>query len=60
MSFRKKVDQAKRKDNKQSFSKDVQDYAEAVTRASTDLGRRETRLNILEAVIDKALTKAKG
>jgi hypothetical protein len=59
-SFRKLVDQAKRKDNQKTFSKDVHDYAEAVTRAATDLGRRETRLEVLEKRIEAALRKVPG
>jgi Protein of unknown function DUF262 len=53
--FRAKVDIAKRKDNKKKFAAAVHEYAEAVTRAATDLGRRETRLRILEQVIESAL-----
>ena len=52
--FRSDVDQAKRKDNKKKFPKNVSDYAEAVSRAATDLGRREARLQILEDCIQKA------
>jgi hypothetical protein len=51
--FRMEVDQAKRKDNKKKFTSDIHDYAEAVTRAATDLGRRETRLRILEQRIQR-------
>jgi|SRR5579864_427625 len=58
-AFRSSVDQAKRKDNKRQFPRDVHDYAEAVTRAATDLGRREMRLQILEARIAKALAGSK-
>jgi len=54
--FRGEVDQAKRKDNKKKFGDDVHAYAEAVTRAATDLGRREERLQILEARLAAALT----
>ena len=60
MQFRQRVDQAKRKDNEQKFSQDVEQYAEAVTRAATDLGRRETRLRVLEARIRKGLSAATG
>lgn len=56
--FRKQVDQAKRKDNVKTFPKDVHAYAEAVTRAATDLGRRETRLRVLEGRIANALSAA--
>jgi hypothetical protein len=60
--FRAQVDQAKRKDNKKKFSKDIDEYVEAVTRAATDLGRRETRLRILETRLENSLNKkaAKG
>jgi len=55
--FRSQVDQAKRKDNKKKFGADVEEYVEAVTRAATDLGRRETRLRILEDRLQSALKK---
>jgi hypothetical protein len=54
-SFRDEVDQAKRKDNKTQFSQDVHDYAEAVTRAASDLGRRNARLQILESRLNIVL-----
>ena len=57
-SFREEVDQAKRKDNKTQFSQDIHDYAEAVTRAASDLGRRSARLQILEKRLDHALGAA--
>jgi hypothetical protein len=53
--FRSEVDQAKRKDNKKRFDDDVHAYAEAVTRAATDLGRRAERLRILESRLQGAL-----
>lgn len=56
--FRNEVDQAKRKDNRKKFADDVHAYAEAITRAATDLGRREERLRILEARLEGALTMA--
>jgi hypothetical protein len=56
-TFRKQVDQAKKKDNEKTFVKDVHDYAEAVTRAATDLGRRETRVRILEGRLKKAIQR---
>ena len=46
--FRDQVDLAKRKDNTTKFASYIHDYVEAVTRAATDLGRRETRLRVLE------------
>jgi hypothetical protein len=57
-SFRAQVDQAKRKDNKKKFPNDVHEYAEAVTRAATDLGRREARLRILEKRLAKGMQAA--
>jgi hypothetical protein len=54
-AFRTKVDEAKRKDNRKKFPAAVHEYAEAVTRAATDLGRREARLRVLEAVIKAAI-----
>jgi hypothetical protein len=56
-SFRKQVDQAKKKDNTKQFGADIHEYAEAVTRAATDLGRRETRLRILEQHLKRALQR---
>jgi hypothetical protein len=53
--FRSEVDQAKKKDNRTTFADDVHVYAEAVTRAATDLGRREERLRVLEARLQSAL-----
>lgn len=53
--FRKQVDQAKRKDNTKKFAAEIHEYADAVTRAATDLGRRELRLRILEGRIRRAL-----
>jgi hypothetical protein len=58
-AFRSKVDMAKRKDNKKRFSADVHEYAEAVTRAATDLGRREVRLRIMEKHLENAIQGAK-
>ncbi len=59
ITFRQEVDQAKRKDNKRAFAPDVHEYAEALTRASTDLGRRETRLRILETRLQNILVTPK-
>jgi hypothetical protein len=56
--FRNRVDQAKRKDNQTRFSQDVHMYAEAVTRAASDLGRRVERLRVLETLIQRALAGA--
>src|SRR5262245_43416129 len=48
MDFRTKVDQAKKKTNTKGFAQEVHQYADAVTRAATDAGRRELRLQILD------------
>jgi hypothetical protein len=56
--FRTEVDQAKRKDNRKKFADEIHAYAEAITRAATDLGRREERLRILEARLHDALATA--
>ncbi len=53
--FRAEVDQAKKKDNTAFFPVDVKEYAEAVTRAASDLGRRDARLRILEGRLQSAL-----
>jgi hypothetical protein len=53
--FRAEVDQAKRKDDATEFPVDVKEYAEAVTRAASDLGRRNARLRILESRLQRAL-----
>jgi len=57
-AFRDQVDQAKRKDNTRIFPSYIQEYVEAVTRAATDLGRRETRLRVLEDRLASSLKKA--
>lgn len=59
-AFRSEVDLAKRKDNRQQFEEDIHEYADAVTRAATDRGRRETRLGIVETRIAKALAAREG
>lgn len=48
MEFKSLVDQAKRQDNRATFPKPVTEYADAVSRAASDAGRREMRLRILE------------
>lgn len=53
-AFRKRADKAKKKDNKENLPQYVKDYAEAVTRASTDLGRRLIRIAVLEAILTGA------
>ncbi|MDP9194029.1 MAG: DUF262 domain-containing protein [Acidobacteriota bacterium] len=50
-SFRSRADKAKRKDNREQFPRYVHDYADAVTRASTDLGRRLYRIAVVEALL---------
>ena len=49
--FRAKADKAKQKDNRESLPRYITDYAEAVTRASTDLGRRLYRIAVVEALL---------
>ena len=49
--FRQDVDQAKRRDNIELFPKYIEDYADAATRATTDLGRRLYRINVVEALL---------
>ncbi|MEM7247040.1 MAG: DUF262 domain-containing protein [Acidobacteriota bacterium] len=49
--FREKVDRAKRKGPTPRLAKKVLSYADAATRASTDLSRRELRIRILREVI---------
>jgi hypothetical protein len=53
-SVRAKVDQAKKRDNKKQFPKYIHDYADAVTRAATDVARRTLREKILRARIERA------
>ncbi len=49
--FRDHVDQAKRRDNEQTFPKYIRDYADAATRASTDLARRVLRSKTITSVV---------
>ena len=51
-SLNSEIRQAKKRDNTQEFNKDVHRYAEAVTRASTDLARRNIRQAVLNERID--------
>lgn len=53
VDFRKRVDQAKRKDNARKFTSEVHEYADAVTRAASDAGRRTTRLRILSGILSE-------
>lgn len=55
MSFQAEVSQAKKKDNTKSFDKAVHLYADAITRAATDVSRRTERLKILQSIIHEAL-----
>jgi len=50
-AFRLKVDEAKKKGTRKKFPKYVTDYVEATTRASTDLGRRLSRIDVVEALL---------
>lgn len=51
MRFRAQVNHAKRKDNERRFAKRVHDYADAVTRAATDVARRRTRHDIVREIV---------
>jgi len=51
------VDQAKRRDNKVKYPKDIVDYADAVTRAATDVARRKARFEILLKKISNIIKK---
>lgn len=53
MRFRAEVDEAKRKDNVRRFRRAVHAYADAVTRASSDISRRKERLEILVELVEK-------
>lgn len=59
-TFRDQVDQAKKKDNTTTFAPYIHEYVEAVTRAATDLGRREARLKVLESRLGVSLKKAQA
>ena len=50
-TFRAKADQAKKKDRASGLPQYCLDYAEAVTRASTDLGRRLYRISVVASII---------
>lgn len=54
MRFRRQVDQAKRRDNVRQFRSEVHEYADAVTRAATDVARRKRRAEILSEIIEDA------
>lgn len=51
MEFRQNVNQAKKRDNTTPFPTYVTDYADAVARASTDLGRRLYRIRVIETLL---------
>jgi hypothetical protein len=51
-SFRVKVDQAKKRDNRKQFAKYIHEYADAVTRAATDVARRQQREKIIRGRLD--------
>ncbi|MYA79065.1 MAG: DUF262 domain-containing protein [Acidobacteriia bacterium] len=53
--FRENVNQAKKRDNTKPFPKYVTGYADAVTRASTDLGRRLYRIGVIEELLRGSL-----
>lgn len=57
--FRREVDQAKRRDNERVFASYIHEYADAVTRAATDIARRTTRHEIVAARIERARAKKK-
>lgn len=56
--FRTKVDAAKKRDNEKDYGVTVHSYADAVTRAASDLSRRVTRIDVIKGIIDKARRKA--
>jgi len=51
--FHTRITQAKRKDNEQQFPSYIRDYADAVTRAATDVARRKLRSEILASRIER-------
>lgn len=55
--FHSRVAQAKRKDNETRFPTYIHEYADAVTRAATDVARRKIRSEIVIDRIDKARQK---
>jgi len=57
--FRLDVTQAKKKDNTTSFAQEVHQYADAVTRAASDVARRELRQRILENIIRAAINSTR-
>ncbi len=57
VDFKTHVDQAKRKDNVKRFPRNIREYAEAVTRAATDVARRLTRQAAVDSVISRAVKR---
>jgi hypothetical protein len=57
MAFHSRVAQAKRKDNTQQFPEYVHSYADAITRAATDIARRTLRSEILSARVQRARSR---
>jgi hypothetical protein len=55
--FHTRVAQAKRKDNERKYPTYIHEYADAVSRAATDVARRTTRSNILLDRIEAARQK---
>lgn len=53
--FRGRVDLAKRKDNRKKFPVYVSNYVEAVTRAATDIARRQVREEVIMKRVEHAL-----
>ena len=60
MRFHRQVSQAKRRDNVKVFPKPITDYADAVTRAATDIARRTRRAEIIRDLVEKARAKQKA
>jgi hypothetical protein len=53
--FKDLADEAKKKDAQGNYPTFIKDYVEAVTRASTDLGRRLKRIEVVEDIIKGSL-----
>ena len=59
-AFQKDVTQAKKKDNEQKFAKKVHQYAEAVSRAASDVDRRGLRQDIVDKLIARVVKPTKS
>ncbi len=59
-AFKKRVDVAKRLDSQGAESDVVWRYAQAVTRAASDIARRKARHEILVSLIDESRRKVRG